>query len=239
MKPIKHIVSFSGGKDSTAMLLMMLEKEMQIDDIVFMDTGVEFPEMYEHIKKVETYINRNITLLKAEKSFEYMLLDYEKKKGKNKGQKGYSFPDFRNRWCTQYFKKSMIKRYIKENYKDFEIIEYHGIAVDEVKRLEKNKEKNIKYTLADWNMTEKDCLEYCYAKGFNWNGLYEKFARLSCWCGPLQRLGELKILYEEYPNLWNKLKYWQENTYRKFRSRYTVQDLGDKFKKEIEKERNK
>lgn len=53
---IKHIVSFSGGKDSTAMLLMMLEKEMQIDDIVFMDTGVEFPEMYEHIEKVETYI---------------------------------------------------------------------------------------------------------------------------------------------------------------------------------------
>lgn len=237
MKPIKHIVSFSGGKDSTAMLLKMIENNMKINDIIFLDTTVEFPEMYEHIDKVEKYINRKITRLKADKDFEYMLLEYEKKKGKNKGQKGYSFPDFRNRWCTQYFKKSVIKRYLKEKYKGFEVIEYHGIAVDEVKRLEKNKEKNIKYPLADWNMTEKDCLEYCYAKGFNWNGLYEKFHRLSCWCCPLQRLGGLKIIYLEYPTLWNKLKYWQENTYRKFRSRYTVQELEDKFKKEIEKEK--
>ena len=32
---MKHIVSFSGGKDSTAMLIMMIEKGMQIDEIVF------------------------------------------------------------------------------------------------------------------------------------------------------------------------------------------------------------
>ena len=49
---MKHIVSFSGGKDSTAMLLRMVEENMQIDDIVFCDTGKEFPQMYEHIKKV-------------------------------------------------------------------------------------------------------------------------------------------------------------------------------------------
>lgn len=79
---VKYIVSFSGGKDSTAMLLMMLEKGMQVDDIVFMDTGVEFPEMYEHIEKVETYINRKITKLKADETFEFMLLHYEKKKRK-------------------------------------------------------------------------------------------------------------------------------------------------------------
>lgn len=230
---IKHIVSFSGGKDSTAMLLMMLEKEMQIDDIVFMDTGVEFPEMYEHIKKVETYINRNITVLKAEKSFEYMLLDYEKKKGKNKGQKGYSFPDFRNRWCTNYFKKSAIKKYLKEKYKDCEVIEYHGIAVDEIKRLEKNKEKNIKYPLEEWNITEQEALEYCYNKGFNWNGLYKKFHRVSCWCCPLKSLKELKVLYKEYPNLFKKLEEWESKTYRKFRADYTVKELKERFNREI------
>lgn len=53
---MKHIVSFSGGKDSTAMLLMMIEKGMPIDDIIFCDTGAEFPAMYEHIKQVEKYI---------------------------------------------------------------------------------------------------------------------------------------------------------------------------------------
>lgn len=53
---MNHIVQFSGGKDSTAMLLMMLEKYMQVDDIIFCDTGKEFPEMYEHINKVREYI---------------------------------------------------------------------------------------------------------------------------------------------------------------------------------------
>ena len=35
MEKVKHIVSFSGGKDSTAMLLKMIEAKMQIDEIVF------------------------------------------------------------------------------------------------------------------------------------------------------------------------------------------------------------
>ena len=50
---MRHIVSFSGGKDSTAMLLMMIEKKMQIDEIIFCDTTVEFPQMIEHIDQVE------------------------------------------------------------------------------------------------------------------------------------------------------------------------------------------
>ena len=35
-----NIVSLSGGKDSTAMLLMMLEKSYRIDEIIFCDTTV-------------------------------------------------------------------------------------------------------------------------------------------------------------------------------------------------------
>ena len=227
---MKHIVSFSGGKDSTAMLLMMLESKMQIDEIIFLDTGVEFFEMYKHIEKVEKYINRPITKLKAENSYEYMMFDYEKKKGKNKGQKGYSWADFRNRWCTQYLKKQVMNRYLKEKYKNIEIIEYHGIAVDETKRLIKNREKNIKYPLAEWGIIEKEALEYCYKKGFNWDGLYEKFDRVSCWCCPLKNLKELKVIYKEYPKYWEKLKEWDSKTYRKFRADYSILDLEKKFK---------
>ena len=75
MKKDYNVVQFSGGKDSTAMLLHMIELNMPIDEIIFCDTGLEFPEMYEHIEKVEKYIGRKITRLKHEKSFEYCLLD--------------------------------------------------------------------------------------------------------------------------------------------------------------------
>lgn len=227
---MKHIVSFSGGKDSTAMLLLMIEKGILIDEIIFLDTGVEFPEMYKHIEKVERYIERKITKLKAENSYEYMMFEHEKKKGKNKGQKGYSWADFRNRWCTQYLKKQVMNRYLKEKYKNIEIIEYHGIAADETKRLIKNKEKNIKYPLAEWGVIEKEALEYCYKKGFNWDGLYEKFDRVSCWCCPLKNLKELKVIYKEYPKYWEKLKEWDSKTYRKFRADYSILDLEKKFK---------
>lgn len=229
---MKHIVSFSGGKDGTAMLLKMIENDMQIDEVIMCDTGMEFPEMYQHIEKVKRMIDIPITILKSEKSFEYYMFEHEKTREKNKGQKGYSWADFRNRWCTQLLKKKVITRYLKEKYKNEEIIEYHGIAKDETKRLQKNKEKNIRYPLADWEMTEKDCLEYCYSKGLFWNGLYEKLGRVSCWCCPLKSLKELKVIYKEYPKLWDKLKEMDNKTYRKFRADYSVQELENKFESE-------
>jgi len=43
---MKKIVCFSGGKDSTAMLIRMIEKKIEFDEVVFSDTELEFPEMY-------------------------------------------------------------------------------------------------------------------------------------------------------------------------------------------------
>ena len=47
-----HAVSLSGGKDSTAMLLLMIERGMPIDMVLSADTGMEFPEMYEHLSVI-------------------------------------------------------------------------------------------------------------------------------------------------------------------------------------------
>lgn len=53
-----HAVSLSGGKDSTAMLLLMVERGLPIDLVLNADTGMEFPEMYEHLAWVDEYLFR-------------------------------------------------------------------------------------------------------------------------------------------------------------------------------------
>jgi len=147
-----HVVSFSGGKDSTAMLLRMLELKMPVDDIVFCDTGAEFPAMYEHIRKVEKYIHRPITWLKWEHSYEWYLLEkpckrkisefWNNKKRKENIEKqdvlGYSFAGPKSRWCTR-LKVDAFNEHEKK-YNDCNIIEYIGIAADEPNRI---KDKNI------------------------------------------------------------------------------------------------
>ena len=73
------------------MLLRMLEKGMQIDEVIFCDTGMECDEMFAHIDKVKKNIGMDITVLKSEKTFEYYLLEHKKRSGKNKDL-GYGFP---------------------------------------------------------------------------------------------------------------------------------------------------
>jgi 3'-phosphoadenosine 5'-phosphosulfate sulfotransferase (PAPS reductase)/FAD synthetase len=225
-----HIVSFSGGKDSTAMLLKMVELDMVIDEIIFCDTGKEFPDLYKHIQKVEKYINRKITVVRGEKTFEEYLSTHVKRNGRV----GYSFPDWKRRWCTTFLKITPYKRYLKQKYGKSKIIEYIGIAFDEIKRTKKDNGKNriIKYPLVDWKMTEAESLKYCYEKGFDWNGLYEKFSRVSCYLCPLSKLGELKIVYKEFPELWQDIRSLDKKSSRRFRSDYSVEQLEKKFDKE-------
>ena len=224
---MKHIVSFSGGKDSTAMLLRMLEKNMQVDEILFCDTGKDFPDMIKHIEQVKKYIkekyNKEIITLKAEKSFNYYMFEHEKTRGKNKGEKGYGWATMRCRWCTSNLKNRVIDNYLKQ-YRQEGYKEYIGIAYDEAKRI-----KDKCYPLVEWKMTEKDCLQYCYDRGFTWNGLYEYFDRVSCWCCPLKNLKELKTLYTHYSELWEELKEMDKKSYNQFRADYSVEKLENKF----------
>lgn len=48
---MKHILSFSGGKDSTYLAIYLVENSYPLDEAVMFDTGWEFPQMYKHIEK--------------------------------------------------------------------------------------------------------------------------------------------------------------------------------------------
>jgi len=84
---MKNIVSFSGGKDSTAMLLMMIERKIAVDRVICVDTTKEFPAMYKHITKVQKMCPVKIEIVKID--FDYWFGEHVKTKGKNIGEKGY------------------------------------------------------------------------------------------------------------------------------------------------------
>ena len=215
------------------MLLMMIEKGMQIDEIIFCDTGKEFPAMYDHIKKVEKYIGRKITVLKNSLSFDFIFGEYTRTTRKGEKVIGKGWMDFNFRWCTGDLKRDVVKRY----FKGINYVDHQGIAFDEQSRIGKNKGKGIiKYPLNDWNITEAEALKYCYSKGFTWDGLYEKFSRVSCYCCPLQQIGELKTIYFDFPELWEDMRKLDSMSWRKFRTDYSLSELERKFEIESEPE---
>lgn len=229
----KHIASVSFGKDSLAMLLRLLEENKPLDEVVFYDTGMEFNAIYNiRDKVIEMLKERNIkfTELKPKCEFCYKMFDKPVKAKNGTTHYGYSWCGGRCRWGTTE-KLVALEKYCKG------AVEYVGIAVDEPKRLEKERKGNKQFPLAEWNMTEKDCLQYCYDKGYNWleDGieLYSILDRVSCWCCANKNLKELKNYYLYLPKYWNKLKQLQSKTDRPFKyNKYTIFDLEEKFKKE-------
>lgn len=205
-----------------------LNKGMRIDEVVYADTGVEFPEMVAHIAKLEADTGIDITRLKDPLGFQYYMLDHIKVRGKNKGKKGYGWPVmYTGRWCTATLKTRHIKSYLDGIREKYNVLEYVGIAADEAHRV-----REKVYPLVDWGVTEDQALEYCRSKGYDWGGLYDKFHRVSCWCCPFSRIGELRVLYNEYPDLWSKLEYLDARSFNRFRPDYSVADLARRFESE-------
>ena len=222
-----HVVSLSGGKDSTAMLLMMLERGMQVDEVVCADTGMEFPAMAAHLRRVEEYTGIPITYLRAEFGFEHLMFDHVRTKGKHVGVAGYGWARPNARWCTSKLKTDLIDRHFRTISKTREVVHYVGIAADETRRV-----KDKRYPLVEWGVTEAEALAYCYAHGFDWGGLYETFARVSCWCCPLQPLAELRKLRHEFPELWVQLRDMDARAWNTFRRDYSAEQLEHRFAQE-------
>lgn len=233
----KYIASVSFGKDSLAMLLMLLNRGEPLDEVIFYDTGMEFQAIYrirDKIVKILADKNIKYTELKPKLPFEYMMFDKPVNHRDGTNSKGYQWCGGRCRWGTSE-KNRTIKKYIKENYgTDYK--EYVGIAYDEQHRM-KNDENKL-YPLIDWNMTESDCLKYCYDNGYDWveDGvdLYSILDRVSCWCCANKNLKELRSYYKYLPTYWNKLKRLQMKTNRPFRNnKESIFDLEKRFENEI------
>lgn len=237
-----YIASFSGGKDSTAMVLELIKRQEPLDEVLFCDTYKEFPAMYKHISKVKRIVEKSgikFTELRSPESFDYLMFEHQPKRRTDKyeGLKGYSWPYSRSRWCTRALKVNVINRHIKNYQKDYNVLQYVGLAADELYRLERegNKRKDHIHPLVKWGWDEEKCLNYCYDNGFNWDGLYKLFKRVSCWCCPMQPLEELRNLRTHFPELWDELLDMDSRTWQNFRHDFSVKQLEIRFQLEEER----
>ena len=63
-------VSFSGGKDSTVLLDIVRKMYPEIE-AVFVNTGLEYPEIVDFVKRFD-----NVTILRPKKNFRQVLTEY-------------------------------------------------------------------------------------------------------------------------------------------------------------------
>jgi 3'-phosphoadenosine 5'-phosphosulfate sulfotransferase (PAPS reductase)/FAD synthetase len=100
-KPVRHILSLSGGKDSTALAIYMRDriKEMEYD---FSATGEELPETKEYLDKLEVFLGKEINRLNPDRPFRHYLQVYNG-----------VLPDARTRWCTRNLKIEPFEKFVK------------------------------------------------------------------------------------------------------------------------------
>ena len=114
-KPVRHILSLSGGKDSSALAVFMKDKVPEME-YVFCDTGDELQETYEYLDKLEFYLGKKITRINSDRPFKYYLDLYNG-----------VLPDARTRWCTRMLKIKPFERFIGDD----QVVSYVGIRADE------------------------------------------------------------------------------------------------------------
>ena len=144
-------VSFSGGKDSTALALLYPDAIP-----AFTDTGWEFPELYEQMHKFERTTGREILRIQPKETLpEYI-------------ERSKFMPGHGARFCTRMFKIEAFDNWIKETSANDEVELMIGLRWDEPDRRGNfSKLENVDYTypLRDyWRWGIKDVLRLTLEK---------------------------------------------------------------------------
>ena len=117
------------------MLLRLVEENRPIDEILYCDTGWEFPQMYDHLDRLEQTIGSPITRLKAPLTAEQYFYEYTAKPdAKLVTDRGLSWPSHACRWCTGRLKTHVINKHLRQLRRQYQLEQYVGIAADEAHR---------------------------------------------------------------------------------------------------------
>ena len=100
---VAFYASVSFGKDSLAMLLLLLEKRMPLDEVIFYNSGMEFQAIYDirdRIKPVLEQRGVRFTEVRPDVPFLYNMLERPVDSKKNGFHLGYSWCGGPCRWGT-------------------------------------------------------------------------------------------------------------------------------------------
>lgn len=210
---MRYIASWSGGKDSTASIILAHEHNEPLDLIIFSEVmfddeiSGELPEHIDFIKNKAIPLfegwGYETKILRSDRTF-IQNFYREVTRGKRYGSGlRIGFPMAMKCDINKRIKIKPIRDFYK-SIKD-DITQYIGIAIDEPVRMERVANAGNKVSLLEkYRYTEKMAFDLC-KKYDLLSPIYEFCPRGGCWFCPNAKYAELKHLRTNHPDLWNKL----------------------------------
>lgn len=201
-----HILSLSGGKDSTALAFFIKENMPEIFEkmeLVFCDTEKEIPETYDYLNKIEVFLGKEITVLKPEIGFDHYMSIYN------------HLPSIAQRWCTIELKTKVFRKYVDKLFKQngAGVVKlYVGIRADESERTVSslNNDTCVQaiYPFVDYGLCKKDIESILKKTGIGYSEYYKWRKRSGCYFCFYQSKNDWLNLYEHHPELYKEaMKY--------------------------------
>lgn len=214
-KPKLHIASCSFGKDSIATILLALENNEPLDRVVFAEVmfdhekGIsgETPEHIEWIyntaiPKLEA-MGVKVDVVRARRDY-VQLCNTTYKKGSKVGYV-YGFQSGGVCKANSELKLQPIKTYYSKLRKEYDIVQYVGIAIDEPVRLKRLEGTNKISLLEKYGYTEAMAMDKC--KEYNLvSPCYSMCCRGGCWFCANAKLNLFIHIRKNHLNLWNGLR---------------------------------
>ena len=198
-EPVSHILSYGGGVNTVALMIVLTEEGAPLDEVVFADTGDEVPETYSYLDVTKEYLSaRGVPFRVVQKPNRKSL--YETCWDRN------VFPSAIWRWSTRDFKVNPIQSYYRRL--GGHINQYMGIAYDEVMRVKDSRVSYVTnlYPLIDRGMTRADCESVISQAGLPIP------VKSGCFFCPFNSVGRWRWLQDNHRDLFDKAVVLEENS---------------------------
>lgn len=196
MDNVTHIVGVSGGKDSTALALLLAEREPRDYTYLITPTGNELPEMEAHWLRLETLLGKPLTRV-TNGTLDSWIGEFD------------ALPNHRQRWCTRLLKIEPTIAFVRAH---MPAINYVGLRADEEERVGIYGEIPSRFPLREWGFGLPEVLAYLKERDIAIP------ARTDCYDCYGQRLVEWRNLLRKHPDLYAKAEAKEAATGRTFRS---------------------